>query len=56
MPTERDWKRKREGLAAKRDWLFKQFESTPNNARIGQEIKELDDQIAECTEQMRLEK
>jgi hypothetical protein len=49
-----DWKDKREGLVVKRDWLFKQFEFAPNNVRMGQEIKKLDDQIAECTEHMRL--
>jgi hypothetical protein len=54
LPTELNWKDKRKGLAAKRHWLFEQFEAAPNNVRMGQEIKQLDDQIAECTEQMRL--
>jgi hypothetical protein len=53
--TELDWKDKRPGLTAKRHWLSEQFEVTPNNIRLGQEIKGLDDQIAECTEHMRLE-
>ena len=56
QPTELDWKDKRNGLTAKREWLFKQFELTPNNIRLGQEIKKLDDQIAECTERMTLKK
>jgi hypothetical protein len=54
LPTQFEWKDKRKGLAAKRHWLFEQFEAAPNNVRMGQEIKQLDDQIAECTEQMRL--
>jgi hypothetical protein len=50
-----EWKDKRTGLRARRHWLFEQFELTPNNIRMGKEIKGLDDQIAECTEHMRLE-
>ena len=45
---------KRRGLTAKRHGLSEQFEVAPNNIRLGQEIKGLDDQIAECTEHMRL--
>ena len=54
--TELEWKDKRKGLTAKRNWLFKQFEVVPNNVRLGQEIKTLDDQIADCTEHMKLKK
>jgi hypothetical protein len=53
--TELEWKDKRTGLTAKRHGLSEQFEVTPNNIGLGQEIKGLDDQIAECTEHMRLE-
>jgi hypothetical protein len=52
--TEVDWNGKRDGLTSTRDRLFKQFEAAPTNARVGQEIKKLDDEIAECTEQLRL--
>lgn len=52
--TELEWKDKRTGLTAKRHGLSEQFEVTPNNIPLGQEIKGLDDQIAECTEKMRL--
>jgi hypothetical protein len=52
--TEPDWNDKRKGLTAKRRGLFEQFEVTPNNVCMAKEIKKLDDQIAECTEQMRL--
>jgi hypothetical protein len=53
--TELEWKDKRTGLTAKRNGLSQQFEVAPDNIRLGQEIKGLDDQIAECTERMRLE-
>jgi hypothetical protein len=52
--TEREWKDKRTGLSAKRHGISEQFEVAPNNIQLGQEIKGLDDQIAECTEHMRL--
>ena len=49
-----EWKNKRAGLTAKRNGLSEQFELTPSNLQLGQEIKGLDDQIAECTEHMRV--
>jgi hypothetical protein len=52
--SELEWKAKRKRLTAERHRLFEQFEVTPTNIRLGQEIKGLDDQIAECTEHMRL--
>ena len=52
--TEMEWKDKRTGLTTKRRGLSEQFEVAPDNIRLGQEIKGLDDQIAECTEHMRL--
>ena len=52
--TELEWKDKRTGLTAKRHGLSEQFDVAPNNIQLGQEIKGLDDQIAECTEHMRL--
>jgi hypothetical protein len=54
MLTELEWKDKRTGLKAKRHGLSEQFKAAPNNIGLGQEIKGLDDQIAECTEHMRL--
>ena len=56
LPAELEWKNRREGLNAKRYGLFEQFELTPNNICLGQEIKTFDDQIAECTEHMKLKK
>jgi hypothetical protein len=52
--TGPEWKAKRKGLTAKRNGLSEQFEAAPGNIELGQEIKGLDDQIAECTEHMRL--
>ena len=49
-----EWKDKRTKLTAKRNVLSEQFEATPSNIQLGQQIKGLDDQIAECTEHMRL--
>ena len=49
------WKRKREDLKKKRAPLFKRYEKSPNDLRLAREIKMIDDQIAECTQQMELE-
>jgi hypothetical protein len=46
---------KRKGLIAKRNWLFTQFEANPSNIRTAQEIKKLDDEIAECNEHLTME-
>jgi len=54
LPTELEWKDRRAELTAKRHGLSEQFEATPSNIQLGQDIKGLDDQIAECTEHMRL--
>jgi hypothetical protein len=49
------WKRKREDLQNRRTPLFKKFERNPSDLRLALEIKAIDDQIAECTQQMELE-
>ncbi len=46
------WKRKREQLKNKRMPLFRRLERSPGDLRLALEIKMIDDQIAECTEQM----
>jgi hypothetical protein len=51
-----DWKSKRETLRAKRDLLFKRYLKNPHDSRRALEIKNLDDEIAECTEHMDLNK
>lgn len=45
-------KEKREGLRARRKPLFEQYEANPTDRRLAQEIKEIDDQIAECDRQI----
>lgn len=46
------WKRKRQDLRNRRIPLFKRYEKNPNDLRLAQEIKWIDDQIAACTQQM----
>jgi hypothetical protein len=47
-----DWKSKREALRAKRDVLFKRYLKNQHDSRMALEIKNLDDEIAECTERL----
>jgi hypothetical protein len=49
------WKRKREDLQKRRTPLFKRYEKSPNDLRLALEIKMIDDQIVECTQQMERE-
>ena len=49
------WKRKREDLKNRRTPLFKRYEKSPNDLRLALEIKIIDDQIAECTQQIERE-
>ena len=49
------WKRKREDLKNRRTPLFKRYEKSPNDLCLAREIKILDDQIAECSEQIERE-
>ena len=46
------WKRKREDLWNRRVPLFKRYQRNPHDLRLALEIKSIDDQIAECTQQM----
>ena len=45
-------KEKRDGLRARRKPLFERYEKNPNDRRLVLEIKEIDDQIAECNLQI----
>jgi len=56
LATSVDWKSKREELKTKRDPLFKRYLKNPGDTRLALEIKEIDDQIAECTEHMVVKK
>jgi hypothetical protein len=49
------WKRKREALKNRRTPLFKTYEKSPGDLRLALEIKLIDDQIAECTQQIEFE-
>lgn len=49
------WKRKREDLRNRRTPLFKRYEKNPSDLRLALEIKTIDDQIAECMQQMERE-
>lgn len=49
------WKRRREDLKNRRTPLFRRYEKSPNDLRLALEIKIIDDQIAECTQQMERE-
>ncbi len=49
------WKRKRQDLKNRRAPLFRSFEKTPNDLCLALEIKTIDDQIAECTQQIERE-
>jgi hypothetical protein len=45
---------KLEELTAKRKPLFEEFENNPQRLHLSLEIKIIDDQIAECNQQIRL--
>jgi hypothetical protein len=47
---------KLEELIVRRKSLFEEFEKNPQRLHLSLEIKIIDDQIAECNEQIRLEK
>ena len=50
------WKKKRDGLKARRDSLFATYEKDPQNFHLAREIKEIDDDIAECTQHVEQER
>lgn len=56
LATPVDWKNKRETLKAERNLLFSRYLKNPHDGCLALEIKKIDDQIAECTEQMDLNK
>jgi hypothetical protein len=49
------WKRKREDLENRRTALFKRYKRSPGDLRLALEIRNIDDQIAECTQQIECE-
>ena len=43
------WKKKRDDLKARRNSLFETYSKNPENFHLAREIKDIDDEIAECT-------
>jgi hypothetical protein len=50
------WKKKREHLKTKRSSLFEAYTKDPQNFHLAREIKEIDDEIAECTQHVEQER
>jgi hypothetical protein len=50
------WKKKRDALKSKRDLLFETYENDPQNFHLAREIKEIDDEIADCTQRVEQER
>jgi hypothetical protein len=53
LKTGTDEKKEREALKEKRDQLFALLVRNPQDTGLAVEIKLIDDQIAECTKQMK---
>lgn len=47
-----DEKKRRDRLKTKRKLLYGQYLKNPKDAHLALEIKKIDDQVAECTEQI----
>jgi hypothetical protein len=50
------WKKKRDALKTKRDSLFNAYTRDPQNINLAREIKDLDDEIADCTQHVEQER
>ena len=50
------WKKKRELLKTKRSSLFEAYTKDPQNFHLAREIKEIDDEIADCTQHVEQER
>jgi hypothetical protein len=46
-------KKRRDDLTGQRDALFKRYSQTPDDLDLAEQIKKIDDEVAECTDQMR---
>jgi hypothetical protein len=56
IATSEVQKRKVEGLRARRKTLFDWYEKNPNEIHLVLEIKNIDDEIADCKQEMDQEK
>jgi hypothetical protein len=50
------WKKKRDDLKARRNLLFETYTKDPQNFHLAREIKEIDDEIADCTQHVEQER
>jgi hypothetical protein len=50
------WKKKRDDLKDKRNALFETYTKDPQNFHLAREIKDIDDEIAECTQHVEQER
>ena len=50
------WKKKRDDLKAKRNSLFEKYAEHPEELHLALEIKKIDDEIADCTQQVEHER
>jgi hypothetical protein len=50
------WKKKRADLKTKRNSLFEAYTKHPHEYHLAREIKEIDDEIAECTQHVEQER
>jgi len=50
------WKKKRDDLKARRNSLFETYSRDPENFHLAREIKEIDDEIADCTQHVEQER
>jgi hypothetical protein len=50
------WKKKRDDLKARRNSLFETYSRDPENFHLAREIKDIDDEIAECTPHLEQER
>jgi hypothetical protein len=50
------WKKKRDDLKKKRNSLFEIYTKDPQNFHLAREIKDIDDEIADCTQHVEQER
>jgi len=50
------WKKKRDDLKAKRNSLFEKYAEHPEEFHLALEIKKIDDEIANCTQEVEHER
>jgi hypothetical protein len=50
------WKKKRDDLKDKRNALFETYTKDPQNIHLAREIKDIDDEIADCTQHVEQER